>query len=448
VSLIDQAQFEQLDRLLSSLIPNTTASPTDYSLRKASVMLSAELYNPARYFARSARDASPTATADAERFLGHIDVIEGVVSDNRGLIGRGRDQYVQLFETDPSDYASANNAIWITLSQLNDKHTALQIASRVAQVVPVEQMPEQLITTLTNLYINTEQLTAARDLLVAAVRANPHVGRFRYRLAEVYAVSDEPSKSLTALAEAFESSQSDQIDADAAEMLYHISRELCRKQHPPDTGMLMARACLSAQLVRSAELWAQNARQIAAKQQLPAIDHLLGDIALVDGISHSNRERLQDAAGWYQSAFDQNGDDWVAANNLISLQSRQLDDSIEATRIVEQILANHPITVLPVKIVETITTALRRGGQNGRAAAVLDRALNERPDVPEFHLQMALTHLAEGNEPMAQIALDQSVRLGLPASRLQSMAQFTTGTDVRPKVKKVSAQTSQPIESR
>lgn len=438
VALLDGAQFDELSDRLAELISEGRNS-SEAQLNHASLMLNAELYNAARHFARSAKSTSPADAADAERFLGHIDVIEGVLTANHELIAKGRDRYLQLLNQDPLDGASANNAIWITQSQLHDPGQALVIAERVRETMPLERMPQQLIRTLSDLYLSMSRPSVSRTLLTTAIELHPENASFRYRLAELLAASDEPSAALRTLAAALQHSQVDELNGDLTAMLDNVSRQLCRKQHPPETALRLARACLASQLLHSAELWALNAKQGAQPSDQPAIDHLLGDIALVDGLARQDEERLQAAAGWYRAVLEQDKQNWVAANNLVSLYSRHLDQPQAAVASIEQILSRSSVSKLPVKLVETMAVSYRHAEQTHRAIELLEKAVNERPEVPEFHFQLALTHFATGNRGQAQVAYDESIRLGLPPQRVSALkANPSQAPDTG--IRKVSAQ--------
>ena len=320
-------------------------------------------------------------------------------------------------------------------SQLNDVEESLDIADQVRASVPVHQMPRQLVQTLSKVYLAANRPGPTKSLLMEAIDIHPDHARFRYQLANAYLMSNEPPKALVSLVRALESSPSNKIDAEASEMLYDISHQLCRQPHPPKAGVALARTCLSAQLTRTADLWAKNALRSVPPDQTASIEHLRGDIALVDGISAQREDRLRDAAKYYAAAYDHDRGDWVAANNLISLRSRHLGQHAEAVDLVETILSDQPVAHVPVKVLATMSTALRHAQRNDRAAELLELAINDRPADPELHFQLALTHFATGNPAMARQEYDQSVRLGLPPERLQAIKQMASvqePTQIRP----------------
>lgn len=421
IQALENGRLDSVHALVVALIPNSPDAAQS-ALSPAALLLRLQLFSAARHSVRTVVKQFPEKFPECERYLAHIDVVEGSSTKNTDLIRAGRDRYWQLFLSHPDDLQSASNCVWTTCFELQDTPGAAHRCDLICQKIPRENMPEFLLDAIAAVRQAHGGSPEPDDSLIIAPDNHENSVLLLLNQAENHCNSNDSNQALLLLQSALLDPGPALLLDSSIHRLNALSSLLCQKQWAPQTGLETARLCLKNNCTDAAQIWVANALRTPSAELAGPLHHTAADILLLAGIQNQNLTQLQDAAREYQLALELNpSPDWVAANNLLSLQTQQLNQPDKALETLSEILDRYPVDMIPPRLLATSCLTLRTNGRREQAVRLLELAVNQRPDSPELLLQLAIAHLDHQNLPAARNCYQRAAKLGLTDAQIQSL---------------------------
>lgn len=421
IELLEQQKLQEAERLLLPFFP--AASRRESLLEITHFVLDAQLYNTARFFlARAEQKSGSSEQLEVQRLRAKIDVVEGANHGDQALLVSGRTRYEKILEDHPGDLVTINNLIWILQTQLHDSEAALELALEVFRQYDVAAMPPALLNAVVEVLTETRHLDQAESLLREALQLYPEAQILQIRMARVLADSQRDAEALIQIAQALETGIADALMDETAAVFRGINARLTPRIDDPQLSVMLARLFLKSDLYEAARTWAHHARPLVPESQTARVDRLLGDIALVQAMRTQRTDLFEDARQAYARVLQAEPQDWIAANNLVSILADHLHRDDEACAVADRLRDSAEIPEMPERVVETFARIYRDSGRLQRAQQLLEVALNDNPDCGLFHLQLALTHQANGFEQQAIAAARRAEQAGLPPERRELVA--------------------------
>ncbi|MCE9544125.1 MAG: tetratricopeptide repeat protein [Planctomycetia bacterium] len=173
----------------------------------------------------------------------------------------------------------------------------------------------------------------------------------------------------------------------------------------------------------AARIWAEQFLATAGPQEAQA-HWLLGNIAYQNGRRHEDPAQLAEAESQFRRVLESAPDHFGAANNLAYLLAHDLNRPQAALDVVRTLLARPELVnvtpeKLPLELVDTVATVLRKADRGDEALKLLTPAVRQHPDSAALQFQWGLSQLGAKNFEAAGVALETALRLGLSGAQAQ-----------------------------
>lgn len=182
---------------------------------------------------------------------------------------------------------------------------------------------------------------------------------------------------------------------------------------PPDAAkcVIIGQAFKAAGQVAAAKEWGERAMELADENLQPTVHLLLGELALSEGQSTSNRELLAKSRDHFAAVHKVQPTHFIAGNNLAWLLATEFDEPDKALEVVDQVRGQATVGQMPLGFVDTLAVVYRKANQLEKAQKILEEAIEYQPNQAKllFHLGMVL---ADRNRRVAaRTSLERALQL-------------------------------------
>lgn len=196
-------QVKQAEQLATTATESKLAF--EQSIALAQAFAGERQFASAAAWAAKAAEAAPASMQVTARLLqGDIAASRGMAEDDKSKLREARDHYAAVIALEPNHWRAGNNLAWLLAAALDSPKQALEVADKLSQGTPIDELPANFVDTLAMIYRRLDRLTKAQELLEQALRSHPAEASLHLQLGLVQAATRKPTEARASLEKALE----------------------------------------------------------------------------------------------------------------------------------------------------------------------------------------------------------------------------------------------------